>query len=316
MAKAKVGINGFGRIGRNFFRAHLQRQGDFDVVAANDLGDAKTMAHLLKHDSVLGRLDEDVEVGDGKITVGGEDLLLLSERDPKDLPWRDLGVEIVIESTGFFTDREGASAHLDAGAAKVVISAPAKDPDVTVVLGVNDGDYDPETHRIVSNASCTTNCVAPMAKVLHEALTIESGFMTTIHAYTADQRLQDLPHKDLRRARAAALNLIPTSTGAAKAIGIVMPALKGKVDGMSMRAPVPDGSVTDLVVQVSKETSVDEVNELFRAAADSGPLEGLLAYSDEPRVSQDSVGSPMSCPLDSQRTAAHGGRVQVSRGHR
>ena len=206
MAKTRVGINGFGRIGRNFFRAHLQRKGDFEVVAANDLGDAKTMAHLLKHDSVLGRLAEDVEVGDGKITVGGEELLLLSERDPKDLPWRDLGVDIVLESTGLFTDREGASGHLEAGAAKVVISAPATDPDVTVVLGVNDDDYDTETHRIISNASCTTNCVAPMAKVLHDALTVEQGFMTTIHAYTADQRLQDLPHKDLRRARAAALN--------------------------------------------------------------------------------------------------------------
>ncbi len=311
MAKAKVGINGFGRIGRNFFRAHLQRQGDFDVVAANDLGDAKTMAHLLKHDSVLGKLEEDVEVGDGKITVGGEELQLLSERDPKELPWGDLGVDIVIESTGFFTDRDGASAHFDAGAAKVVISAPAKDPDVTVVLGVNDDEYDPETHRIVSNASCTTNCVAPMAKVLHDALTIEQGFMTTVHAYTADQRLQDLPHEDLRRARAAALNLIPTSTGAARAIGVVMPDLKGKVDGMSMRAPVPDGSVVDLVVQVARETNVDEVNELFRSAADSGPLEGLLAYSDEPLVSQDIVGSAFSCTFDSELTMVHGRLVKV-----
>ena len=311
MARAKVGINGFGRIGRNFFRAHLQRQGDFEVVAANDLGDAKTMAHLLKHDSVLGKLDEDVEVGDGKITVGGEELQLLSERDPKELPWGDLGVDIVIESTGFFTDRDGASAHFDAGAAKVVISAPAKDPDVTVVLGVNDDEYDPETHRIVSNASCTTNCVAPMAKVLHDALTIEQGFMTTVHAYTADQRLQDLPHEDLRRARAAALNLIPTSTGAARAIGVVMPDLKGKVDGMSMRAPVPDGSVVDLVVQVARETNVDEVNELFRSAADSGPLEGLLAYSDEPLVSQDIVGSAFSCTFDSELTMVHGRLVKV-----
>src|SRR5947199_8075746 len=311
MAKAKVGINGFGRIGRNFFRAHLQRQGDFEVVAANDLGDAKTMAHLLKHDSVLGKLEEDVEVGDGKITVGGEEFQLLSERDPKELPWGDLGVDIVIESTGFFTDRDGASAHFDAGAAKVVISAPAKDPDVTVVLGVNDDEYDPETHRIVSNASCTTNCVAPMAKVLHDALTIEQGFMTTVHAYTADQRLQDLPHEDLRRARAAALNLIPTSTGAARAIGVVMPDLKGKVDGMSMRAPVPDGSVTDLVVEVGRDTSVDEVNDLFRAAAQSGPLEGLLAYSDEPLVSQDIVGSPYSCTFDSELTMVNGRLVKV-----
>jgi glyceraldehyde 3-phosphate dehydrogenase len=311
MAKAKVGINGFGRIGRNFFRAHLERQGDFDVVAANDLGDVSTMAHLLRHDSVLGRLDEDVEVGDGKITVGKHDIQLLTERDPKDLPWGELGVDIVIESTGFFTDREGASAHLDAGASKVVISAPATDPDVTVVLGVNDEDYDPETHRIISNASCTTNCVAPMAKVLHDALTIEQGFMTTVHAYTADQRLQDMPHDDLRRARAAALNLIPTSTGAARAIGVVMPALKGKVDGMSMRAPVPDGSVVDLVVLVSKDTSVDEVNELFCAAAQSGPLEGLLTYSDEPLVSQDIVGSAYSCTFDSQLTMVNGRMVKV-----
>jgi glyceraldehyde 3-phosphate dehydrogenase len=311
MAKAKVGINGFGRIGRNFFRAHLERKGDFDVVAANDLGDVATMAHLLKHDSVLGRLDEDVEVGDGKITVGKHEIQLLSERDPKDLPWGELGVDIVIESTGFFTDREGASAHLDAGASKVVISAPATDPDVTVVLGVNDDDYDPETHRIISNASCTTNCVAPMAKVLHDALTIQQGFMTTVHAYTADQRLQDMPHDDLRRARAAALNLIPTSTGAARAIGVVMPELKGKVDGMSMRAPVPDGSVVDLVVNVSKDTSVDEVNELFRAAAQSGPLEGLLAYSDEALVSQDIVGSAYSCTFDSGLTMVNGRMVKV-----
>ena len=311
MAKAKVGINGFGRIGRNFFRAHLQREGDFEVIAANDLGDLKTMAHLLKHDSVLGRLDEDIEVGDGTITVGGDEIRMFSEKEPNNLPWRDLDVDIVLESTGFFTDRDGAGQHLDAGASKVVISAPATDPDVTVVLGVNDDHYDPESHRIVSNASCTTNCVAPMAKVLHDALTIERGFMTTIHAYTADQRLQDLPHKDLRRARAAALNLIPTSTGAAKAIGIVMPALQGKVDGMSMRAPVPDGSVTDLVVEVGRDTSVDEVNELFGAAAQSGPLEGLLAYSDEPLVSQDIVGSPYSCTFDSELTMVNGRLVKV-----
>jgi glyceraldehyde 3-phosphate dehydrogenase (phosphorylating) len=311
MAKAKVAINGFGRIGRNFYRAHLQRKGDFDVVAANDLGDLKTMAHLLKHDSVLGQLEEDVEVGEGLITVGKDEIQLLSERDPKDLPWRDLDIDIVVESTGFFTDREGASAHLDAGAAKVVISAPAKDPDVTIVLGVNDDDYDPEAHRIISNASCTTNCVAPMAKILHDALTIEQGFMTTIHAYTADQRLQDLPHEDLRRARAAALNLIPTSTGAARAIGVVMPDLKGKVDGMAMRAPVPDGSITDLVVEVSRETSVDEVNGLFRAAAQSGPLEGLIAYSDEPLVSQDIIGSAYSCTFDSELTMVHGKLVKV-----
>jgi glyceraldehyde 3-phosphate dehydrogenase len=307
----RVGINGFGRIGRNFFRAHLQRGGDFEVVAANDLGDAKTMAHLLKHDSVLGRLDENVRAADDKIIVGDGELQLLSVRDPEELPWADLGVEIVIESTGLFTKREGAEKHLQAGAQKVVISAPATDPDVTVVLGVNDDMYDPENHRIVSNASCTTNCVAPMAKVLHDAFTIEQGFMTTVHAYTADQRLQDLPHEDLRRARAAALNLIPTSTGAAKAIGLVMPDLQGKVDGMSMRAPVPDGSVVDLVVRVSRETSVDEVNDAFRGAAASGPLEGLIEYSEEPLVSQDIVGSPSSCIFDSELTMVNGTLVKT-----
>src|SRR6476660_6866620 len=311
MAKAKVGINGFGRIGRNFFRAYLERKGDFEVVAANDLGDAKTMAHLLKHDSVLGRLEEDVELGDGSIKVGKDELQLLSERDPRELPWGELGVDIVLESTGFFTDREGAAQHLDAGASKVVISAPATDPDVTVVLGVNDDDYDPETDRIISNASCMTNCVAPMAKVLHDALTVEQGFMTTIHAYTADQRLQDLPHKDLRRARAAALNLIPTSTGAARAIGVVMPELKGKVDGMSMRAPVPTGSVVDLGVQVGGAPTVEEVNELFRSLADKGDFEGILQYTDEPIVSTDIVHSSYSSIFDSGLTMANGNLVKV-----
>src|ERR671924_893993 len=248
MAKTRVGINGFGRIGRNFFRALLERGGDFEVVAINDLGDAKTMGHLLKYDSVLGVLDEDVEVVDGVIKAGDAALEVLSEREPGNLPWRDLGVELVIESTGFFTDREGAQKHIDAGAKKVVISAPATDPDITVVLGVNDDTYDPEQHHIISNASCTTNCVAPLAKVLHDNFTIERGFMTTIHAYTNDQQILDLPHKDLRRARAAAINLIPTSTGAARAIGLVMPDLKGKVDGIAMRAPVPTGSIVDLTV--------------------------------------------------------------------
>ena len=307
----RVGINGFGRIGRNFFRAYLERGGDFEVVAANDVGDAKTMAHLLKHDSVLGRLDADVRAGEGKITIDDQELQLLSVRDPKELPWRDLDVDIVIESTGLFTKRDQAAGHLEAGARKVVISAPATDPDVTIVLGVNDDTYDPESHRIVSNASCTTNCVAPMAKILHDAFTIEQGFMTTVHAYTADQRLQDLPHEDLRRARAAALNLIPTSTGAARAIGVVMPDLKGKVDGMSMRAPVPDGSVVDLVVRVSRETSVDEVNDAFRRAAESGPLEGLVQYTDEPLVSQDIVGSAFSCVFDSELTMVNGSLVKV-----
>src|SRR5919109_811170 len=259
MAKTRVGINGFGRIGRNFFRAHLERGGDFEVVAINDLGDAETMGHLLKYDSVLGPLGEDVEVVDGVIKAGSAALQVLSERDPGVLAWRDLDVELVIESTGFFTDREGAQKHIDAGAKKVVISAPATDPDITIVLGVNDDTYDPEQHHIVSNASCTTNCVAPLAKVLHDNFTIERGFMTTIHAYTNDQQILDLPHEDLRRARAAAINLIPTSTGAARAIGLVMPDLKGKVDGISVRAPVPTGSVIDLVVRLAREVTVEEV---------------------------------------------------------
>ena len=237
----RVGINGFGRIGRNFFRSHLQRGGDFEIVAANDLGDAAMMAHLLKFDSVLGPLGKDVQVGDGTITVEGRELKILAERDPGSLPWGDLGVDVVIESTGFFTDRDGAAKHLDGGARKVIISAPAKGPDVTMVLGVNDDAYDPEAHHVISNASCTTNCVAPLAKVLHDEFTIEQGFMTTIHAYTNDQNILDLPHEDLRRARAAAINLIPTSTGAARAIGLVLPELQGKVDGMAMRAPVPTG---------------------------------------------------------------------------
>jgi len=311
MAKVRVGINGFGRIGRNFFRAHLQRGGDFEVVAVNDIGDAMTMAHLLKYDSVLGRIPEEVAAGDGKITVGEYELQMLQVRDPKELPWRNLGVDIAIESTGLFTKREQAQGHVEAGAKKVVISAPATSPDVTLVLGVNDDAYDPGTHHIVSNASCTTNCVAPLAKVLHDAFTIEQGFMTTVHAYTNDQRVLDLPHGDLRRARAAAINLIPTSTGAARAIGLVMPDLKGKLDGMAMRAPVADGSVVDLVVRVSRETSVEEVNEAFRAAADRGPLEGILQYTDEPIVSQDVIGSPYSCIFDSELTMVNGALVKV-----
>jgi glyceraldehyde 3-phosphate dehydrogenase len=307
----RVGINGFGRIGRNFFRAHLKRGGDFEVVAANDLGDAETMAYLLKHDSVLGTLEEDVSEGDGKITVGGSEIQLLSERDPAGLPWRDLGVDVVLESTGFFTDRDGAAKHLDGGARKVIISAPAKGPDVTIVLGVNEDDYDPESHDVISNASCTTNCVAPLAKVLHDDMTIERGFMTTIHAYTNDQRVLDLPHEDLRRARAAAINLIPTSTGAARAIGLVMPDLQGKVDGMSMRAPVPTGSIVDLVVQVGRETSADEVNELFRSKADAGRFEGILQYSDEELVSTDIQHSSFSSIFDSKLTMANGNLVKV-----
>jgi glyceraldehyde 3-phosphate dehydrogenase len=311
MAKTRVGINGFGRIGRNFFRAQLERAGDFEIVAINDLGDAKTMGHLLKYDSVLGQLDADVEVGDGVIRAGAAELKVLSEKDPAALPWGDLDVDLVIESTGFFTDREGAQKHIDAGAKKVIISAPATDPDVTIVLGVNDDIYDPEQHHIISNASCTTNCVAPMAKVLHDNFTIERGFMTTIHAYTNDQQILDLPHKDLRRARAAAINLIPTSTGAARAIGIVMPDLKGKVDGISVRAPVPTGSITDLVVQVGREVTPDEVNKTFQRNADTGRFEGILRYADDPLVSTDIVHSPYSCILDSELTMANGNHVKV-----
>jgi glyceraldehyde 3-phosphate dehydrogenase len=311
MAKIRVGINGFGRIGRNFFRAALERGGDFELVAANDIGDTKTMAHLLKHDSVLGTLDLPVEAGDGYIRAGDHELRFVTERDPADLPWDELGIDIAVESTGLFTDRESAQKHLEAGAKKVVISAPATDPDITIVLGVNDRAYDPEQHTIISNASCTTNCVAPLAKVLHEAYTIERGFMTTIHAYTNDQRTLDLPHKDLRRARAAAINLIPTSTGAARAIGLVLPDLKGKVDGMSMRAPVPVGSITDLVVQIATETSKDAVNELFRSKADNGDLEGILQYSEEPLVSTDIVHSSYSSIFDSDLTMANGNLVKV-----
>jgi glyceraldehyde 3-phosphate dehydrogenase len=307
----RVGINGFGRIGRNFFRALLKKGADIDVVAVNDVADAKTMAHLLEYDSVLGRLEGGAEAADGTIKVAGRELQVLSERDPKNLPWADLGIDIALESTGLFTKRDAAQAHLDAGAGRVLISAPATNPDVTIVLGVNDGEYDPDAHRIISNASCTTNCVAPMAKVLHDAFTIEQGFMTTIHAYTNDQRILDLPHSDLRRARAAAINLIPTSTGAARAIGVVMPDLQGKVDGMSMRAPVPTGSIVDLVARVSRETTTDEVNEAFRSAADTGPFEGILQFSEDPLVSTDIVHSSYSCIFDSELTMANGSMVKV-----
>ena len=307
----RVGINGFGRIGRNFFRAQQQRGADIEIVAVNDLGDAKTMAHLLKYDSVLGPFPGGVELGDGVIKAGGEEMKMLTERDPAGLPWGDLGVDVVLESTGFFTDREGAQKHLDAGAKKVLISAPATDPDVTLVLGVNDGDYDPGTHHIVSNASCTTNCVAPLARVLDDLAVIESGFMTTIHAYTNDQNILDLPHKDLRRARAAAINLIPTSTGAAKAIGLVLPHLKGKVDGVSVRAPVPTGSLTDLVVTLGRDVTKDEINAAYAAASSNGPLADVLHYSEDPLVSTDIVGNPSSCIFDSQMTMAHGRTAKV-----
>ena len=307
----KVGINGFGRIGRNFFRAARKQNADIEIVAVNDLGDAKTMAHLLKYDSVLGPLGEDVEASEGAIRVGDAEIRLLNEKDPAALPWQDLGVEVALESTGIFTKRDGAQKHLDAGAEKVVISAPATDPDVTLVLGVNDDEYDRENHRIVSNASCTTNCVAPVAKVLHDAWGIQSGFMTTIHAYTNDQRILDLPHKDLRRARAAAINLIPTSTGAAKAIGVVIPELKGVVDGVSIRAPVPTGSITDLVVTIGSEVTRDEVNARFEEVADSGPLEGILRYSTDALVSSDIVGDSYSSILDADQTMAKGSMVKV-----
>jgi glyceraldehyde 3-phosphate dehydrogenase len=311
MAKTRVGINGFGRIGRNFFRAALERDGDFEIVAFNDLGDVPTMAHLLRHDSVLGRFGEEVEVSGGSLTVAGKEIKGHAERDPAALPWRELGVDVVIESTGFFTDRASAQKHLDAGAKKVIISAPATDPDITLVLGVNDDAYDAEQHSIISNASCTTNCIAPMAKILDEGWGIEHGFMTTIHAYTNDQHVLDLPHKDLRRAHAAAINLIPTSTGAARAIGLVLPQLKGKVDGVAVRAPVATGSLTDFVVHLGRETTADEINGAFVQAAANGPLSAYLDYSTEPLVSTAIVHSPASCTFDSGLTMAGGTFAKV-----
>ncbi len=307
----RVGINGFGRIGRNFFRAARKQGADVEIVAVNDVGDARTMAHLLKYDSVLGPLDDEVEAVDGGIRVGDTELKLLNERDPAILPWRDLGVEVALESTGLFTKRDQAQKHLEAGAKKVVISAPATDPDLTLVLGVNEDAYDAGSHHIISNASCTTNCVAPVAKVLNDSFGIESGFMTTIHAYTNDQRILDLPHSDLRRARSAAINLIPTSTGAARAIGVVIPELKGKVDGVAIRAPVPDGSIVDLVAHVGRDVDVDEVNATFAEAADKGRFEGILRYSDDPIVSTDIVGSSYSSIFDSELTMANGREVKV-----
>jgi glyceraldehyde 3-phosphate dehydrogenase len=307
----RVGINGFGRIGRNFFRSARARDADLEIVAVNDIGDAKTMAHLLKHDSVLGTLDADVSASEGAIVVDGKELKLLTERDPAALPWGDLGVQVVIESTGLFTKRDDAHKHLDAGAEKVVISAPATDPDVTLVLGVNDHAYDKDSHRIISNASCTTNCVAPVAKVLNDSFGIESGFMTTIHAYTNDQRILDLPHSDLRRARSASINLIPTSTGAARAIGLVIPELQGKVDGVAIRAPVADGSIVDLTVHVGRDVTVEEVNARFREVADKGAFDGILLYSDEPLVSTDIIGNSYSSIFDSELTMANGDEVKV-----
>jgi glyceraldehyde 3-phosphate dehydrogenase len=306
----RVGINGFGRIGRNFFRAALAQGADIEVVGANDLTDNKTLAHLLKYDSILGRLSEEVSYDDQHIVVGGRKIRALEERDPANLPWKELGADVVIESTGFFTDATKARAHLDGGASKVIISAPAKNEDFTVVLGANDDLYDATKHHIISNASCTTNCLAPLAKVLNDAFTIERGLMTTIHAYTQDQNLQDGPHSDLRRSRAAALNVVPTSTGAAKAIGLVLPELQGKLDGYALRVPVPTGSATDLTVNVGRETSVDEVNAAFKAAAD-GPLKGYLTYTEDEIVSSDIVTDPASCIYDSKLTKVIGNQVKV-----
>jgi glyceraldehyde 3-phosphate dehydrogenase len=308
----RVGINGFGRIGRNFWRAVNAAGGDrgFEIVVANDLGDIATMAHLLKYDTVLGTLPVDVSVSGDVIRAGDAEIMILAEREPALLPWRDLGVDIVIESTGRFTTGPAARAHLDAGARKVIISAPAKDEDITIVMGVNDDAYDPAVHDILSNASCTTNCVAPMAKVLLDNFGIVKGVMTTIHAYTNDQVILDFPHKDLRRARAAAMNIIPTTTGAAKATALVLPELKGKMDGLSMRVPVADGSVTDLVAELGREVSRDEVNAAFRAAAE-GPLKGYLYYTEDPIVSSDIIGSPASCTFDSLLTMTFGNQVKV-----
>jgi glyceraldehyde 3-phosphate dehydrogenase len=306
----RVAINGFGRIGRNFLRASIERRGSYEIVAVNDLGDPKTMGHLLEFDSILGRLPERVVAGPDSITIGDLQLRALSIAQPENLPWRELGIDVVVESTGRFTKRDQAQAHLDAGAGNVVISAVASDADVMVVLGVNEDAYDAERHRIVSNASCTTNCIAPLAKVLHDAFAIERGFMTTVHAYTASQPVLDAPHKDLRRARAAAINLIPTTTGATRALGTVLPELAGKLDAIAIRAPIPVGSIVDLVVELGRPADRDEVNAAFRSAA-GGPLSGILTYADEPLVSTDIVRSPYSCVFDSQLTMAQDSLVKV-----
>ena len=308
----RVGINGFGRIGRNFFRAARKLGLDLDFVAVNDITDAATLAHLLKYDSVLGRFDGEVGLTADGISVDGDELRVLAVRDPAELPWKALGAQIVVESTGLFTDREHADKHIEAGAEKVIISAPAKGEDLTVVLGVNDDAYDATQHNVISNASCTTNCVVPMAKVLDDAFGIDRGFMTTIHAYTNDQQILDLPHTDLRRARAAAINIIPTSTGAAKATGTVLPHLKGRLDGISMRVPVPDGSVTDLVATLNGDVTIEEVNAAYAAAAETGPLSGgRLVYTEDPIVSSDIVGSAASCTFDAASTMVMGNMAKV-----
>ncbi len=306
----RVGINGFGRIGRNFYRATLASGADIEVVAYNDLGDTATFAHLLKYDSVLGRFDGDVGVTAEGISAGGNTIKALAEKDPAALPWKELEVDVVVESTGFFTDATDARAHIDGGARKVIISAPAKNEDLTVVMGVNHESYDPAAHTIISNASCTTNCLAPMAKALHDAFTIERGLMTTIHAYTQDQNLQDGPHKDLRRARAAAINIVPTSTGAAKAIGLVLPDLQGRLDGYALRVPLPTGSATDLTVTLGQDVSADEVNAAVKAAAD-GPMKGFLRYTEDEIVSSDIVTDPASCIYDAKLTKATGNQAKV-----
>jgi glyceraldehyde 3-phosphate dehydrogenase len=307
----RVGINGFGRIGRNFYRAAMKAGADIDLVAVNDLTSPEINAHLLKYDSTQGNLTEEVKVtGDG-ISVGNDSFKVLSERDPKALPWGDLGVDVVIESTGIFTDRAKAAQHLDAGAPRVIVSAPAKEADATFVIGVNDDTFDPAKHTVVSNASCTTNCFVPMIKVLDDAFGVEKGLMTTVHAYTNDQNLLDLVHKDLRRARAAAINIVPASTGAARATSLVLESMKGKLDGTALRVPVPDGSITDFTGILARDVTVDEVNEAFRAAASSGPLAKVLVYNEEPIVSSDIVGSPASCTFDSPLTMAMGNMVKV-----
>ncbi len=307
----RVGINGFGRIGRNFYRAILASGSDIELVGANDLTDNATLAHLLKYDSILGRLPFEVKATADEITVAGKTFKAFAERDPAKLPWGDLGADVVIESTGLFTDAAKAKVHADNGAKKVIISAPAKGEDITIVMGVNHQKYDPASHTIISNASCTTNCLAPLAKVLDDTFGIERGLMTTIHAYTQDQNLQDGPHKDLRRARAAALNIVPTSTGAAKAIGLVLPQLKGKLDGYALRVPIPTGSATDLTATVGRETTVDEVNAAMKAAAADGPLRGILTYTEDEIVSTDIVTDPASCIFDSGLTKVIGDQVKV-----
>jgi glyceraldehyde 3-phosphate dehydrogenase len=303
----RVGINGFGRIGRNYFRALLEQGADIEIVAVNDLGDTATTAHLLKYDTILGRLKAEVTHTVDTITVDGHSIKVLSERNPADIPWGELGVDIVIESTGIFTKKADAEKHIAGGAKKVLISAPAKDEDITIVMGVNQDQYNPATDHVISNASCTTNCVAPMAKVLDENFGIVKGLMTTVHAYTNDQRILDFPHSDLRRARAAAENIIPTTTGAAKATALVLPQLKGKLDGIAMRVPVPTGSATDLVVTLARETTKDEVNAAFKKASEDGDLKGYLSYTEDPIVSSDIVGDPASCTFDSSLTMVQEG---------